>query len=601
MAKLPNIIETDRSLWVVIKFVFRESLKGSKKYSILRYITSALGTAFSFIEFGAFAILINEFATHGIVHARVTVLVWCFVLLAGSDILPSIISSYNDYFTSIQTDDMTRHIQMMQFSKMNELDIGTIEQPEFQNILQTSNNRGWSSFFSIINLINGSIRNITAVVVASISLIIISPLVLLVIFIGCLPTYFFERNSAELSAKLWKDNAERIRMSATKTSPIYNKDSLIELKNFSLVKIFLKKFTIIIKKFHDEFIGVYRKQLVNDVWVQIMLMLGFAGAFALLIHGVYVGAIAIGALVFSFSVVSRFQFALNQLFDNFGRASEHRRNVSTFMDFYEMKPMIISGTIVIDPTQPITVEFKNVSFKYPSTTKMTIKNFSLTIHQGDNIAIVGLNGAGKTTLIKLLTRVYDPTKGKILVNSIPLTNYDLKSWKECLGILLQEYAIYSEETVAENIMLGNVNIHDQSTVESIAKETTIDETIKGLANKYEQRVGTEFRGGVEFSKGQKQKLALSRVLYRKAPFVVLDEPTASVDAVSEDTIFKNLKSNHTNQTRVIISHKFSNVRDADQIILIKDGQIFEQGSHDQLIEKDGEYKRLFEIQAEGYR
>jgi ATP-binding cassette subfamily B protein len=390
-------------------------------------------------------------------------------------------------------------------------------------------------------------------------------------------------------------------MWGAKTGPIFNKDSLVELKNFGLVKIFLKKFLAIIRAFHSDFKGVYKKQMVNDMWVQIALALGFGGAFALLIHGVYIGAIALGSLVFSFSAVSRFQYALNQLFDNFGRASEHRRNLNSFIDFYEMKPLVVSGTRIILPTDSIHVEFKNVSFAYPSSDRKVINNLSLSIKQGTDIAIVGLNGAGKTTFIKLLTRVYDPTEGDIFINNIPLREYDLKSWKECMGILLQEYSIYSEETVAENIMLGDVSKHDQELVVKNAMETTIHEVIEKLPHQYDQRVGTEFRGGVEFSKGQKQKLALARVLYRNAPFVILDEPTASIDAVSEDAIFKSLR-NHNDQTRIIISHKFSNVREADKIILIEQGTIIEEGTHDELMKiNNGRYRELFELQAEGYK
>lgn len=601
MAKLPNIIETERSLWVTTKFVFRESLKGSKKNSIWRIVTTILGTAIGFVQFGALAIIVNEFATHGITNARVSVLVWSFIMLALSSIVPSLISSANEYFSQIQGDDLQRHMQAMQFLKMNELDIGTIEQPEFQNIYQVSNNRGWQSFFGINNLINSSIRNGVTVVISSISLIIISPIAFLAISLSCVPTYFLERKNGQLSAKMWSDNSEKYRIWSSKTAPINNKDALVELKNFNIVEIFLKKFLTAIGEFHTSFKSVYSKQLKHDIWVQISLTLGFAVAFAVLISGVYSGLIALGSLVFSFTAVSRFQTALNQLFDNFGRASEHRHNVSILMDFYEMKPMIVSGSKTLNQKDNIVIRLENVSFAYPGTDRMILNKISLSISQGDNIAIVGLNGAGKTTLIKLLTRVYDPTEGEILINGIPLKEYDLESWKSKLAILLQEYSIYAEETVEENIMLGNSLKRNKLLTKKSAAEATIAKTISALPNKYEQRVGTEFRGGVEFSKGQKQKLALARTLYRSAPIMILDEPTASIDAVSEDTIFKNLKSNHTNQTRVIISHKFSNVRDADQIILIKDGQIFEQGSHDQLIEKDGEYKRLFEIQAEGYR
>lgn len=302
------------------------------------------------------------------------------------------------------------------------------------------------------------------------------------------------------------------------------------------------------------------------------------------------------------NVINRFQGSLDLIFDTLGKMAEYKKSVDTMIDFLEMKPLVVSGDKMISPTEPVHIIFKNVSFKYPGGDRKVLNNISFTLKPEDNIAIVGLNGAGKTTLLKLLTRVYDPTEGQILVNGINLKEYDLKAWKRCLSILFQEYSTYSEETVAENIMLGDVKNNDQALVESSAKETTAHEFIQELPEKYLQKIGTEFRGGVELSKGQKQKLALARVLYRNAPVIILDEPTAAIDALSEDIIFKNLKMNHTHQTRVIISHKFSNVRDADKIILIEHGKIIEQGNHDELMSiETGKYRELFNLQAEGYQ
>ena len=306
--------------------------------------------------------------------------------------------------------------------------------------------------------------------------------------------------------------------------------------------------------------------------------------------------------MFSVSVVTKFQSSIEQVFDSIGKISEYRKSIGTFIDFLEMEPLVKSGTKKISRDDFQKLELKNVSFTYPGSDKNVIHNMNLVIEKPMNLAIVGLNGAGKTTLLKLITRVYDPTEGEILVNGVNLKEYDLDDWKSCMGILLQEYSLYAEETIAENIMLGDVTKHDMDLVIQSAQQTTADVFIQELPEKYEQRVGTEFRGGVELSKGQKQKLALARVLYRNAPIIILDEPTAAIDALSEDTIFKSLRENHTDQTRIIISHKFSNVRDADNIILIEHGAIIEQGSHDQLMNIDnGRYKELFELQAEGYK
>lgn len=335
---------------------------------------------------------------------------------------------------------------------------------------------------------------------------------------------------------------------------------------------------------------------------EIILVVSYTVAFGILMRDVTSGVLAIGSLVFTFGLVSQFQSSLNTLFSNFGKMAEFKKNVDVLLDLIEMEPMIVSGERKINIDEFESIEFKNVSFAYPGQSdRLITKNLSLKITKGQNLAIVGLNGAGKTTFLKLLIRVYDPTQGEILLNGINLKEYDLKSWKRCLGILLQEYSIYQEETIIENIMLGDTRKHDQEIAEQVARHATADEFIQELPEKYNQRVGTEFRGGVELSKGQKQKLALARVLYRQAPIIILDEPTAAIDALSEDIIFRNLREKYQDHTRIIISHKFSNVRTADKIILIEHGQIIEEGSHSELIEKKGKYAELFALQADGYK
>lgn len=602
MAKLPNFVEKNRSLWQVVRFVFSHSFKGSPNYSWKRYVSAAVGSAFSFVEFGAFAIIINEFATQGITQARPSVLIGGFVMIAISDLLPAVLGSLQNYFWDVQLNDLERYFQSLKFNKMNDLDIGTIEQPEFQNMLDTVNSRGTGSFYSIINILTNTLRNTIALIISAISLYVISPIVLVIVFVGALPTYFLEKQNAGLMSKIWKENTEKRRIWQSKAGPVFGKASLIELKNFGLVKVFLKKFIATISPFHKETQALYLKNTRNDILARVLLTVAYGISFALIINGVYVGAIAIGSLVFAFSVISRFQGALSTIFDAAGRITEHKEHLDVFIDLLEMQPMIVSGNRPISQDEFETLEFKNVSFSYPGNTNRVTQNMNLTINKGDNVAIVGLNGAGKTTFLKLLTRVYDPSEGEILINGINLKEYNLADWKKCLGILFQDYSTYSEESVAENIMLGDVSKHDRELVEASAKESTAHEYIMELADKYDQRVGTEFRGGVELSKGQKQKLVLARVFYRNPAILILDEPTAAIDALSEDAIFKTFQKDHANKTRIIISHKFSNVRESDKIILIEHGAIIEEGSHEQLMEiGQGRYRQLFELQAEGYK
>lgn len=602
MAKLPNIIEKERGLWTTIFFVFKESFKASPKYSTIRYITAIISSVFVVARFGAFGIIVNEFVVNGVDGARFIILLQGFILLIITQFGPSVIDTIHNYAMNVQSNDIVRYLQSMMFVKTDELDIGTIEQPEFQNIREIADNQGFNAFYNFLGLFSNTIRMVTQIVIAVIALIAITPIVSLIIFIGVIPTFFLERKSGILSAEIIKQFSEQRRTWRAKVSPIDGKDSSVELKNFSLVSIFKNKFLKIIEEVHIAIGKNHFQRSLLGLFSEVILMISYAIAFAILIKNVSSGVLAVGSLVFTFGLVTQFQSSLNTLFANLGKMVEFKKNIDILLDFYEMQPFVISGERKINSDEFESIEFKNVSFAYPGQSdRLITKNLSLKITKGQNLAIVGLNGAGKTTFLKLLIRVYDPTQGEILLNGINLKEYDLKSWKRCLGILLQEYSIYQEETIIENIMLGDTRKHDQEIAEQVARHATADEFIQELPEKYNQRVGTEFRGGVELSKGQKQKLALARVLYRQAPIIILDEPTAAIDALSEDVIFRNLREKYQNHTRIIISHKFSNVRTADKIILIEHGQIIEEGSHNELMKKNGKYAELFALQADGYK
>jgi ABC-type multidrug transport system fused ATPase/permease subunit len=284
----------------------------------------------------------------------------------------------------------------------------------------------------------------------------------------------------------------------------------------------------------------------------------------------------------------------------------------------DLEKAIKSGSQKLKASNGIKIEFKGVSFKYPNTDNYVLKNINLTIHPGEEVAIVGKNGAGKSTLIKLILRFYDPTEGEIFINDIEIKKLNIASYYKHISALFQDFNQYKALTARENILIGTQEIESE-TKESDSSETSaipseINEKlmkslkqtdavnfIKNLGKGLDTPLGKNFTGGTELSKGQWQKIALSRILYRNSEMLILDEPTASIDAQAELKIFNNIYEFSENKTVILISHRFSSVRKAEKIFVIEDGKIVESGDHEELMKLEGSYAKSFEIQAEGYK
>jgi ATP-binding cassette subfamily B protein len=290
--------------------------------------------------------------------------------------------------------------------------------------------------------------------------------------------------------------------------------------------------------------------------------------------------------------------------DELSFALEDSMTVGDLLKFFNTKPFIkkAENPVDLDLTSPPDIVFENVSFKYPNqkNEKYVLRNLNLTFKGGFKIGLVGNNGAGKTTLVKLLCRIYDPTEGRILINGVDLKDVDFEKWWGYISVMLQDYASY-DFTVKQAIAIGRAEKDiDEDLVIKSAEISQASEFIEKWENKYDHQIGVEFKG-VEPSKGQRQKLAIAKTLYRNAFVMILDEPTASVDAESESKIFKSLSELPNNQTSILISHDFSMIKECDHIIALKEGMLFEEGKHKDLMKKKGLYEELFKIQADGFK
>lgn len=273
--------------------------------------------------------------------------------------------------------------------------------------------------------------------------------------------------------------------------------------------------------------------------------------------------------------------------------------MGNFREVISLKNIITGGNKSIHKPFPPKIEFVNVTFKYPGSKRYVFKNLYLNIDTSEEIAIVGQNGAGKSTLIKLICHFYEPSSGKILINGIDLREIEIENWYQQLSYLSQEFNHYHNLNLRENVSIGNPKVSDDKKVLVALKKADAD-----FINKYPEGLETlmSYRyGGEEPSWGQSQKIAIARVFYRDSPVIILDEPTASIDAVSESKIFNGLYKTIKDKTLIIVSHRFSTVRNAKRIIVIDKGKIVEQGSHRDLLKLNGIYAKSFNLQAKGYQ
>jgi len=294
---------------------------------------------------------------------------------------------------------------------------------------------------------------------------------------------------------------------------------------------------------------------------------------------------------------------LQSIFSTFSGIADQALFLSDLIDFLELKPRMrldIGGLVCPRPIRS-GIEFRNVSFVYPGTQRAILQNLNLRFDRGERLALIGENGQGKTTLVKLLTRLYDPTAGAIYLDGVDLREYDLDDFTSQVAIIFQDFVRY-DMTALENIGIGRVSkLRNVEEIVAAAQKSGASEVVQRLQAGYQQMLGRRFDGGVDLSGGEWQKVALARAYLRDAQILILDEPTASLDARSEQQVFQQFAELTQNKLSLLISHRFSTVRMVDRIVVLEGGHIIEEGHHTQLISREGKYAEMFELQASNYR
>jgi len=493
-------------------------------------------------------------------------------------------------------------VNVMILEKALTLQLTNFEDSEFYDKLNQARREASSRPLSLVTKTFGLAQNAISLTSYAVLLFAFSPWAVLILLCAGLPSFFAEAKFSGDAFRLFRWRSPQFRMQMYLETVIAREDSVKEVKLFQLGPRLLQRYRDI---FDALFVEDRRLTLRRDTWgflLGIISTVAFYGAYVWIVIATINGEITLGAMTMYILLFRQGQTAVAASLSSISGMYEDNLYLSNLYEYLGQPVLSRPGEASQGPEPGRGLEFKNVSFSYPGATENALDGISLHIRPGESLALVGENGSGKTTLIKLLTRLYEPTTGSISLDGLPLQEWDVEALRQRTGVIFQDFGRY-QFSVGENIGAGDVRHIDDPERWAAAADTGMAAPfIDAMPDGYETQLGRWFKGGRELSGGQWQKIALSRAFMRSdADILVLDEPTAAMDAPSEAAIFEHFRSASDNKITILISHRFSTVRAADQIVVIHNGKIIERGNHESLLKLSGQYASLFNLQAQGYQ
>ena len=493
-------------------------------------------------------------------------------------------------------------INVMILEKALTLELGHFEDSEYYDKLVRARREASSRPLSLIVKTFDLFRDVITLVTIGIFLFQFSAWASILLLIAGVPAFAAENKfSGEAFRNQRRRSAER-RLQVYLEMVLTREDGVKEVKLFQLGKHFLKRYIDIFNRIYREDKSLVLRRTAWGYIFGLLASLSFYFAYGWVGFSAILGVITIGQMTMYIAQFRIGQNAVTSSLTAINGMYEDNLYLSNLDEYMNHEVPELSGTKAYGPIRGDGVRFEDVSFIYPGSAKPALDKISIHIKPGESLAIVGENGSGKTTLIKLLTRLYKPTSGRIFLEGLDLEEWDIDVLRKKVGVIFQDFNRY-QLVVGENIGIGDIkDTDDLERVQEAAQKGMADSFIKDLPDAYSTQLGAWFKNGRELSGGQWQKIALSRAFMRKsADILVLDEPTAAIDAKAEAEIFAHFRELTKNRISIIISHRFSTVRMADHIIVFEKGRVVEEGSHPELIEKQGIYENLFELQAQGYK
>jgi ATP-binding cassette subfamily B protein len=528
---------------------------------------------------------------------------WKLVALElGLAVLSDLLARANSLVDSLLGDRFTNRISVRLIEHATQLDLASFEDPVFYDKLERARRQTTGRIGLLAAVLNVA-QDTLSLISLSAGLIVFSPWLVILLVAAVIPAFLGETHFTTLAySVLYRWTPQRRLLDYIRLLGASNQ-SAKEVKIFGLGTHLAERYREVSNRIYEDNKKVAVKRASVGFLLNLVSTGGYYGAYAVVLIRTLAGAISVGTFTFLTGAFSRSRMYIEKILQSFTDISDQALYLKDLFEFFEMEPSIRSLPDALPAPRPIRggFEFRNVGFAYPGSSLMVVENINFRLETQEKIALIGENGAGKTTLVKLLARLYDPTAGQILLDGVDLREYDVEDLRKEIGVIFQDYMRY-ELLAKENIGFGKIeDLADHARIELAAQKSMAFQVIGKLPNGYDQMIGRRFDGGVDLSGGEWQKFALARAYMRDAQLLILDEPTATLDARAEYEVFRRFAELTKGRMAVLISHRFSTVRMADRILVLQNGRIREQGTHNHLVALGGQYAELFELQAAGYR
>jgi ATP-binding cassette subfamily B protein len=588
-----------RNLPAVLRFVWESGRAVVVLGLIARVIAALLPPALFWVSKLIIDTIVHMIGTHQPAGTRLWWLVAAEFALA---VTTGILGRAIDYLDALLAGRYMHHVSVRVMEHAASLDLLAYEDPAFYDRLERARVQATDRLY-MIQAMGRLIQQVITTITLSVQIMLFSPWLLLMLVVGVLPAFAGETHFAFLGyAKNFRQTPVRRQLDYLRILG-GSKEAAKELRLFGLKNFLTTRFKTLSAKVYEEDVDLARRKAIAGSLLSVIGTAGYYTAYVFAVWKTVAGVFSLGTLTLLANAIREASSNLQQTFSTLSTIADQALFLTDLIAFFEMSPTIASKPNALPAPRPIQrgFEFRNVSFRYPGSSRLILNGLNFYLRPGERVALIGENGEGKTTIVKLLTRLYDPFEGQVLLDGVDLREYNLEDLYREIGVIFQDFMRY-EMTARENIAVGRIEqIDNLELIEQSAQKSMADDVVGKLPAGFNQMLGRRFEGGVDLSGGEWQKVALARAYLRDAQVLILDEPTSALDARSEYEVFQRFAELTAGKMALFISHRFSTVRMADRIVVLENGRIAEEGDHDALTQLGGRYAEMFELQAASYR